>query len=58
MPYTAGVSFLPLYFFGFAAFSLAGVFIVFVKAKSMPSLVAGCVSGALLGAAGWFAESG
>ncbi len=58
LPYTAGVSFLPLYFFGFGVFSLAGGIIGFAKAKSTPSLIAGGISGALLGAAGWFAQSG
>jgi uncharacterized membrane protein (UPF0136 family) len=52
------VSFIPLYFFAFGAFSLVGGVVGFVKAKSRPSLIAGGLFGALLCLAGWLIQSG
>jgi uncharacterized membrane protein (UPF0136 family) len=42
-----------LYFFVFAALTVLGGVMGFVKANSKPSLIAGVVSGLLLAVAGW-----
>jgi uncharacterized membrane protein (UPF0136 family) len=46
-----------LYFYVFAALTIGGGVMGFVKAKSRASLIAGSVSGGLLLAAGWLVQS-